>query len=287
MNELDVKKRFKEIFNCENVEVEHRLLGGMSNYTFVVKMNDELYTYRFPGEFAEYFVDRTLEKANIAIMEKINISNETIYLDLETGEKVAKYLPGVSMHRLDTFPYEKVANLLKQIHQSGLQAINDYEPFNRLNNYEQYVIDLGYKHSLAYHETKNHFLQYQDYLASQPKVLCHGDSQPSNFIVDGEKLYAVDFEFCGNNDLIYDIACFANMKLEHGLQLLHVYFDKVDQDKLKRFYLWRAYQALQWFNVAMFKELHGMSVKLHINFKIVSEHYLELAMELMKKIENI
>lgn len=286
MNELDVKRRFAAIYNGQNVEIDHRLLGGMSNYTYVMNMNDELYTFRIPGDHAEYFVDRNLEKENIKIMDNLNISNETLYFNTENGEKVAKFIAGKSLHTVDDFPYDKVATILKKIHNSGLKAVNDYEPFKRLETYEKYVIDLGYIHTEDYLVTKLNFLKYQNYLEAQPKVLCHGDSQPSNFILEGEDLFTVDFEYCGNNDLMYDIACFANIKLEHGLKLLHIYYDEVDADKLKRFHLWRAFQALQWFNVAVFKDLQGMSAKLKVDFKVVSEKYLQLAMHLLEKIET-
>lgn len=287
MFEEDVIKGFKAIFPCEKAEIDHRLLGGMSNYTYVVKADDAYYTYRIPGDYAECFVDRNLELANIKLIEKLNITNETIYLNLETGEKIAKFINGKSLHQLESFPYELVAKLLKKIHNSNLQAVNDYDPFTRLKVYEEHIINLGFVHGEEYLQTKANFLKYQGYLESQPKVLCHGDSQPSNFILDGTNLYAVDFEFCGNNDLMYDIACFANIKLEHGLNLLNVYFENVTQELLNRFYLWRAFQALQWYNVAVFKDLQGMSAKLKIDFKMVSEKYLDLAKSLIGKIENI
>ena len=131
-------------------------------------------------------------------------------------------------------------------------------------------------------------MKFKEYLESQEKVLTHGDSQPSNFIVlDNGELITVDFEFSGNNDPVYDIACFANIKLEDGLDLLNVYYEKVDNDKLKRFYLWKTYQCLQWYLVASFKEKMGMSESLSIDFKKIADNYLDQAskiLEIAKKI---
>ncbi|MFA5543968.1 MAG: choline/ethanolamine kinase family protein [Bacilli bacterium] len=287
MENKDVILGFNKILNIDNGEFDHRLLGGMSNYTFVMKVNNDYYTYRIPGDFAEVFVDRDIEVKNIKIMESLGISNETLLLDTKTGEKVAKYIPGSSMHTLSEFPLKKVSDLLKKIHNSGIHAENDYDPFGRLNKYEKEIINLGFVHKEDYLKTKQRFMAYKDFLDSQPKVLIHGDSQPSNFIVNNDNLSIVDFEFTGNNDLVYDIACFANMKLEHGLELLYTYFDEVDTVLLKRFYLWRTFQALQWFNVAVFKDLKGMSEKLKIDFNMVSNKYLQLATSLIEKVENI
>ena len=247
MNELDVKKRLERIFPGQNIEVDHRLLGGMSNYTYVVRIEDVLYTYRIPGDYSEKFVDRSIEKANLKLMSKLNISNETIYFDLVTGEKIAKYVEGQPVSQLKDYPYQMISDLLKKIHQSGLKAENDYDPFGRLMEYENHVIELGFTHSKEYIDIKQKFFTYKEYLLSQEKVLCHGDSQPSNFIYDGTNIYAVDFEFTGNHDVCYDIACFANIRLEEGLKLLDIYFEGANKDQLKRFYLWRTFQCFQWF----------------------------------------
>ena len=286
MNEEIVKNRFEAIFSGQKAEIVKRLLGGMSNYTYVMKIKEEYYTFRIPGDYSEKFVNRDIEKENIKLMEKLGISNETIFLDTVSGEKVSKYIDGISLHTCEEFPYEKVSMLLKKIHNSGLKAVNNYNPFERLENYEKVNEDLGFTLPAEYLDLKNKFLKYKDFLLSQELVLCHGDSQPSNFIINGNDIAVVDFEFSGNNDPIYDIACFANIKLEHGLNLLNVYFDEVDDDKYNRFLLWRAFQALQWFNVATFKDLKGMSEKLKIDFKIVSNKYLALASSLIAKIHE-
>ncbi|HEY8445096.1 MAG TPA: choline kinase family protein [Bacilli bacterium] len=287
MNDKEIIKRLEEIFPGKNIELSHRLLGGMSNYTYVVKMDDQYYTYRRPGENAERFVDRTLEKANLNLIDSLHISNHTVYFNLDTGEKVATYIEGTPLHQVTPYPYEKVSAILKIIHQSGLKAANDYEPFTRLQTYENHIIELGYKHPQEYLDIKKQFLKYQDYLLSQEKVLCHGDSQPSNFVVSNDKLYIVDFEFTGNNDIIYDLACFANLRLEEGLKLLYTYYDEVDNDKLQRFYLWRAFQCFQWFNVAIFKELTGLSSRLKIDFMAVANDYLRKIIQLMSEVEKI
>ena len=286
MFEEDVKKRLEAIFPNQNIEIDHRLLGGMSNYTYVVKINGEMFTYRIPGDNSDKFVDRSLEKENLKLVNQLNISNQTVYFDLETGEKLARYVDGQSVNLLQEYPYELISESLKKIHNSRLKATNDYDPFARLSYYEEHVKELGFVHSKEYIDIKKKFFEYKEYLESQEKVLCHGDSQPSNFIYDGKEVYVVDFEFTGNNDICYDIACFANVRLEEGLKLLEVYFNKPNQDQLKRFYLWRTFQCFQWYNVATFKDLVGMSASLKIDFKMVSDKYLALIYKLMDIIEN-
>ena len=269
-----------KVFNSSDCKVVYRLMGGMSNYTYLVSVDNKLYTVRFPGEYAEKFVDRELEENGIMLFEKLGITNKTVYLNKEEGIKISLYTEGFALSDIKrsggVLPYDKASDLLKVVHKSGLKAVNDYEPFKRLEKYENDLVELGFTLPSKYLEVKKEFLSFKKYLDSQKKVLCHNDSQPSNFVLDNDgKLLIVDFEFTGNNDLIYDIACFANMELSDGEKLLEVYFDNnVTSDEYKRFYLWRSYQAFQWYNVAMFKELVGMSKTLKLDFKAIADSYL-------------
>jgi thiamine kinase-like enzyme len=278
MDAKEIADKAREILGAREAEVEFRLMGGMSNYTYVVRADGERYTFRLPGEYSEYFVDRELEKANLALMEKLGITNETVYLDVESGIKIARYIEGEPLSTFDSsrYPYEEVARILKIIHSSDLRSPADYEPFARLERYERYIKDLGFVHPARYNELRAELFAYRPYLETQKKTLTHGDSQPSNFVRAGDGLIVVDFEFCGNNDPLYDVACFANKVYEEGLNLLRAYFPDPSADEKKRFHLWRAFQCAQWYNVAVFKELKGMSATLKIDFARVAENYLRL-----------
>lgn len=276
----------QRIMKTENVHVLERLMGGMSNYTYVVSVNSKKYTYRIPGEYGEVFVDRHQELENIRKAESLGITNRTVYFNLKEGTKLAEYVEGKPLSTIQDYPYPQVAELLRKIHNSGLEAASDYQPFQRLKSYELLLKELGFVHSFRYLKTRANFNQYQEYLESQKKVFTHGDSQPSNFIYDGERLFVVDFEFTGNNDPIYDIACFANIRYEEGFKLLQVYYGNPNDDEIRRFNLWRCFQCLQWYNVAMFKEQKGLSRTLHIDFMKVAEHYLELAEWLLEKVQG-
>lgn len=285
MFEKIITEVMKDEMNVKEVKVVSRLMGGMSNYTYVVQGDEKLYTFRIPGEFSEFFVDRNLEKENIILFEKLALTNKTLYLNTETGIKIANYIDGIPLSQVEDYPYGKIVSKLKTIHQSNLKAVNNYDPFDRLNNYEKYLTDVNYIHPEKYHQLKEEFLKYKEYLESQEKVLCHGDSQPSNFVLTDDDCLVVDFEFAGNIDLIYDIACFGNMDFNSAKVLLeHYYQNELDTDKVKRLYLWRTFQCLQWFNVAVFKELHGLSEKLHIDFMKVAENYLKKASALLNEL---
>ena len=232
----EIENKVREVLGAKEVAVDHRLLGGMSNYTYVVIADGARYTFRVPGEYAEYFVDRELEKANLALMEKLGITNETVYLDTESGIKIARYVEGSPLSTLDStqYPYKEAAEILKIIHESPLRSPADYDPFTRLARYEGYVRNLGYVHPKHYDKLKEEFFNYRSYLEAQERVLTHGDS---NFQLRihrngiGRRRFRVLRK--QRPDLRHRL--FREQGNEEGLNLLYAYFDKPSFDELKGF----------------------------------------------------
>ena len=120
-------------------------------------------------------------------------------------------------------------------------------------------------------------------------VLCHGDAQPSNFVIIEQGAMVVDFEFTGNNDPYYDIACFGNIDpFGDAIALLDVYIGhKAKPEESRKMIFYRLFQTLQWHQVATYKHTIGLSEKLHIPFDVVAVKYLEKAEALYKMYQEV
>lgn len=259
----------------DDVIIKHRLMGGMSHLTYHIAIKDVDYTFRVIGKDGNLFVDRSIEKKNLEIIKPLNLNNETVYFDIETGEKAAKYVEGTVLTQLDFKEHlNDVAKALKKLHMSGIAPASDYELIPRLTKYESFTeirsdlyLDLKKKWIDHYHKHHIH----------QPKVFCHGDAQRSNIVI-GQRLYLLDWEYSGWNEWYYDIASFGNVQFADALLLLDAYLErpatKKEADSV-RFY--RMYQALQWHQVALRKHMVGLSEVLHFDFQMLSEKYLNLA----------
>jgi thiamine kinase-like enzyme len=270
------------------VMVRDRLMGGMSNYTYIVEVNGKKYTYRIPGKKAEKFVDRDIEKQNIDIVSDLDLNNKTIFLNVENGHKLAEYIDGIPLSELNPLDYLKeAADVLHKIHHSNLKAVNDYNMEDRLKTYEGYLKEFNYQHTDRYQELKKTWEELKNkYIDPTKWVLSHGDSQISNFVVTEYGLRLMDWEFTGNNDPFYDIACFGNNDFNHAIALLPVYLGKEPQlEDYNRLYFNRAYQCLQWHNVALYKEFIGLSVDLGVDFMFVANLYLDKTDDLLNKIK--
>lgn len=289
-NEQIIKEVASEVLHVtkEDVIVEDRLMGGMSNYTFLFSVKDTKYTFRIPGKNAYKFVDREVEKENIHLVEQLGLNNNTIFLDTETGYKIAEYIEGTPLSANNPLDYlEEAALTLKKVHNSELKSLNDYDPISRLALYESYLDEYDYTHDKRYLDLKEKWMKLTEkYMSKDRLTLSHGDSQISNFVVTNDGLRLMDWEFTGNNDPFYDIACFGNNDFAHALALLPVYLEKEPTvEEFNRLFFYRMYQCLQWHNVALYKEFIGLSVDLGVDFMFVANLYLDKATTFLNSIQ--
>ncbi len=115
-----MENRVREIvydaFNTDNFEILRRLMGGRSNFTYVVVVNGEKYTLRIPGKNGNLFVNREYERSNLVHVNKLGINNETVYLDISNGIKISKFIEGETLFNLDYDKYyTKVADVLNKV----------------------------------------------------------------------------------------------------------------------------------------------------------------------------
>ena len=280
--------RVNALLHSHNSKIVKRLEGGMSNYTYVVENEGKMYTYRVPGKFAERFVDRVEEWENIQEVNRLGLNNITEYVEIRSGEKLAEYVEGTIMSTTDVVSYNAMSvAALKKIHGSDLK-FHDYNAFGRLDTYQGYCLEMGFTFPQEYLDLRNKLDSLRPTIDSVPKVPCHCDYQPTNLVISGDKLYVLDWEFAGMNDPFYDIACYGNAGFDKALSLLEAYVGhKPTKDELQRLYFHRAFQCLQWFNVAIFKDRVGLSKDLNMDFNAVAFMFLGMAKELLENYDNL
>ncbi len=284
--ETKIKPYLANYFGIAESEIEllERLKGGMSNSNYVVRIRGELSILRLPGKNAEVFVDRNIETNTLALIQPLRIDgNAMMHLDSSTGYKISRYLEGQPISANDpAIYYPQVAHLLHLLHDSGFKAMNDYDPFHRLKKYEQLVESAGLAQESAYYESRLRLMKHQDWLQAMPLTICHNDAQTSNFLVcEAGNIVLLDWEFGGNNDPLYDVACYGNHDFKYAIGLLPYYLGRAPKkEEWERMYLWRVFQCLQWHNVALYKESIGLSQELGVDFKIIAHNYIKKADDL-------
>ena len=280
--------RVNALLHNQDAKIVKRLEGGMSNYTYVVETGGKKYTYRVPGKFAEKFVNRVDEWNNIQEIDKLDLNNKTNYVEIPSGEKLAEYVEGTIMSETDIISYNAMSvAALKKLHNSDIK-LKDYDAFGRLDDDERYCREMGFTHPEKYLALRRKLEEMRKAYAQVKLVPCHCDYQPTNLVIDGDKLFVLDWEFAGMNDPFYDIACYGNAGLDKALSLLASYVGhEPTNDELRRLFFHRAFQCLQWYNVAIFKDLVGLSKDLNMDFNQVALMFMGMAEELVEKFDSL
>lgn len=275
--------RVNALLHNNDASIVKRLEGGMSNYTYVVESNGKKYTYRVPGKYAEKFVDRVVEWENIQKIDTLHLNNATSYIEILSGEKLAEYVEGTIMSETDVVSYNNMSvSALKKIHESDI-VFKDYNAFGRLDEDERYCRETGFTHPKEYLDLRGKLDALRANYKTVKLVPCHCDYQPTNLVISGDKLFVLDWEFAGMNDPFYDIACYGNAGFDKALSLLEAYVGhKPTADELSRLYFHRAFQCLQWYNVAIFKDRVGLSKDLNMDFNQVALMFLGMAKDLLE-----
>lgn len=272
----------------EDANIVSSLVGGMMNKSSIVTANNQKYVLYISTDQANEMVDRVLERDNQALVFALGITSKNVYFDTEKGIKINEYIEGSSLDKVDSYDIKKVAKLLQTLHNSPKLSRDDYNPFLRFKGYEDEANSFKINDDKLYLEIRSLLFEYKDYLMGQKKVLCHNDAQKSNIIKSiNDKYYLIDFEFMGNNDPIYDIATFGNASVKEGFDLLNVYSPNPSIDLKKRYYLWRIYVSLQWYNVALVKHYRGEGKVHGFNFLDVASHFLANANDAYREFKKL
>ncbi len=274
-------KTFKNYLETEEIRLTEctRFLGGMSNYTYHVVVNDVHYVIRIADDNGKKFVSYPVENLHLFLVEPFNITTKTLYYDTEKGIKISEYISGSDLTGapLVESDFINVSNILHELHALKIEGV-DFDAATRLESYEK---TLSTPLSKEYFALKSFWLnELRTTYKDVEHVFCHGDAQRSNILKSASRFYLLDFEFAGLNDPYSDIASFGNISFNDPLLLLDYYLGrKAEPFEVRRLMFNRMYQVLQWHVVAKHKHDIGLSEKLHIDFAKYSANYLRFAGE--------
>lgn len=259
------------------------LVGGMMNDSSIVSSRGKKYVLYISTEQANEMVNRELEKENHSLVYSLGITSKNVYFDIQNGIKINEFIEGSSLDKVSKYDLKKVASLMHVLHDSNKLSKEDYKPFERFINYENEANSFSKEIDKDYQLLRKVIFDNKDYLESQKMTLCHNDAQKSNIVKSlDDKYFFIDFEFMGNNDPIYDIATFGNGTVEEGFALLNEYAPTPSEDLKRRYYLWRIFVSLQWYNVALVKHYRGEGEIHHFNFLSVAAFFLQNALTAYK-----
>lgn len=262
----DIIQLICEIFECTETEVTEikSLKKGMTNRSFRFRCRDKRYIMRIPGEGTDKMINRKNEYAVYECLSGKNITDPIVYISPENGYKITEYIEDVNV--CDSEKLEDVKccmAYLRNFHELNLQVAHTFNLFEQMEYYES----LWGNETSAYRDyldTKEKIYELKRYIDVQPKQisLTHIDAVCDNFLIKDDRIYLIDWEYAGMQDVHVDIAMFVIYAMYDRKQideLIDIYFEGKVEPKVRiKIYCYIAICGLLWSNWCEYKRICGV-----------------------------
>lgn len=204
----------REIFKQELTVVEI-MPGGLTNKNFrAVTEDGTQIAIRLAGQGTANYINRPGEKHNAGETAGLGIAPEIYYYDPKTGSQIVEYIDAPTMHPVDFQTRDEVlvkaGAVMRRYHDSGLEFKTSFDPVAKIDEYKAILDEHSYgKRYEGWERMVEALERIRAAYAKQPprRVPCHNDALAENFMLQGEQMRVIDWEYGGMNDGYYDIAC--------------------------------------------------------------------------------
>lgn len=219
------------------------LHGGITNRNYVVAVDGVDYVARIPGERTELLgIDRANEAEAAERAAALGIGPPVLGELPGVGTLITELVDG---HHLDPDEFAArlpdVVELLRSFHRSG--PLKGAFPIHRVVEWHARDATLhGVIPPSGYDRLHQHSRRIEAAFAAvpMPPVPCHNDLLPANVLFGRDRVWLLDFEYAGMNDVFFDLG---NLSVNCGLtptadeQLLASYFGGVTRSNWARLQL--------------------------------------------------
>lgn len=277
----EILQKVGKLYAASKIEYIRRIKGGMSNDNHLVSVDGLKMIYRSPGDKEENFVSYSDEVTNSQLRKQFDYI-PPIHAINHSGEKLSTYIDGEVLLKTDDL--KQIGGILNHFHTYAKRAKADYNPFLRLQKYEMMTHYFFYRDA-EYMLLREYLWKKKRTLENLPKVHCHNDFHFDNIIksFDGH-IFILDWEFAGNNDPMYDIACiYMESDFDSAMKVYSGYAQSPLEEEIERIQDWAMFQYIQWANVALYKSLHEKYNKFEYDFYKLASEFIKQASEIYQR----
>ena len=237
-----------------------QLEGGITNRNFRVNFGGMDYVVRLPGKRTEILgIDRTAECIANKAAAGLGMAPGVAAMFEEPSCLVTMFVQGREMSSEELRDPErlaKVARDLRKFHDSGTELPTGFDSFRLVEEYAETGRANGSEPPESYDDAVEAAHRIEKAIDGQPShelVPAHNDLLTANFLLDGDKIQLIDWEYAGMGDRWFDLGNFAvNNELDDDQeeQLLEAYFGEPPDDRrratLKLFRFMSDFREAMW-----------------------------------------
>ncbi|MBQ8238118.1 MAG: NTP transferase domain-containing protein [Oscillospiraceae bacterium] len=237
---------------------------GTTNCSVLFSRRNKQYILRIPCREAERLISYQQEAEVYRTISGSAISDEVTHFDPDTGVKISEYIPN-ARHCDPQNPQDLAMCMkkLRQFHSTRLAVAHEFDLFSSIEHYESLWDGASSVYS-DYQTTKENILSLRTYIDAMEKDCCltHIDAIAENFLISGEDIRLIDWEYAAMQDPHVDIAMFCLHALYDQKQVdeaIYSYFPEGCNSTTKlKIYCYIAVGGLLWSNWCEYKMKHGI-----------------------------
>src|SRR4051794_18947711 len=227
-----------------------QLEGGITNRNFRVNFGGTDYVVRLPGKRTEMLgIDRTAECIANKAAAGMGMAPGVAAMFEEPPCLVTLFVEGREMTTDELRAPEvlvEVARDLRRFHDSGTDLPTGFDSFRLVEQYAETGREHGSEPPDGYDDALETSRRIEETVRDRPThelVPAHNDLLTANFLLDGDRIQLIDWEYAGMGDRWFDLGNFAvNNELDDDQEarLLEAYFgEPPDERRLATLKLFR------------------------------------------------
>ena len=219
-----------------------QLEGGITNRNFRVNFGGTDYVVRLHGKRTEILgIDRTAECIANKAAAKLGMAPGVAAMFEEPACLVTLFVNGREMSADELRKPEALAEIgsdLRRFHESATDLPTDFDSFSLVEEYAASGREHGSEPPEGYDDALEVAKRIEKAVRDQPtheRVPTHNDLLTANFLLDGDHVQLIDWEYAGMGDRWFDLGNFAvNNELDDDqeAQLLEAYFGEPPDERL-------------------------------------------------------
>src|SRR5262245_10923327 len=190
-----------------------QLPGGANNRNYAVTTGNTRYALRIANRLNERMaVDRDSARRAQVDASAIGVAPAVLAHRSPEGHILCEFLPGTALS-VESIADERVlvavAHLFQKLH-AATSNCRDFDAFDDIELWIDHARGVGEPLPPQIDELRSRIARVREAIAAValPKVFCHNDTVPQNFLWDGEHVRLVDWDYAGNFYAAFELGSF-------------------------------------------------------------------------------
>lgn len=237
---------------------------GLTNLSFRFEAAGKTYVYRHPGAGTDEIINRESETFSQDVARRLGIDDTFIHEDAVEGWKISAFIDGC-----EPFDYHnddhlrRSMEIARRLHGCGEASPWDFDVYQKA---VEIVAMLKTRPFEDFDELAAMAAElYEDVCADGVEpCLCHNDFYEPNFLVRGDEMHLIDWEYSAMSDYASDLGtfvCCSDYDIDDALRAFRFYFGREPTPEEARHCLaYVGISAYYWFVWALYKDDSGEPV---------------------------